>query len=497
MRTLRRGIAVLLWTGLLLLTGTSPAPTGALAADDPEEETADERRSPAALLAQVLDEPTARSAVTGVYVRSVEDGAVVYEQRSATSFVPASNAKIVTTAAALELLGPDHRYETRLAFTGRRMADSVLVGDLLIRGSGDPTFGSRRDDGADPLRRWAEQLAEEGVERVEGRIVGDDDVFADEPYAEGWDVSMLSAGPTAVPVSGLSYHDNLSTVQVNGSRADDAPIVRTRPNRYLEIDNRARTGGTRIRLSIERPLGSRSVRVSGTVPAERQTGRYVPVDNPTLFTAFSLAEELRRAGIEIDTRIVDVDDLSARPSYENAAVLARHSSPPLREIVDVTNRRSNNFYAEQIFRTLSPDGTSRAAARRIRSFLRRSGVDVEGVKIVDGSGLSRKTLLTPRALGQLLERMVAPGESDARRQFVESLPTGGEPRSTLSGRFAGLSVRAKTGSLENVRALSGYVESPSGETLAFSFLVNHFTGPSYRVEQLQNRLVRALATGRR
>lgn len=480
--------------GGLLLTPHFPAEAGTLLGDDP---TAGADEPPVAVrLAQVLDDATARSAVTGVYVRDVETGAVLYDQRSGTSLVPASNMKLVTTAAALELLGPGYRYETRLAFEGEQRGDSVLIGDLLIRGAGDPTFGSRRDSGVDPLRRWAEQLAEEGVQRFEGRIVGDDDIFADEPYGEGWDVSMLETGPTAVPVSGLSYHDNLATVQVRGTRSGDVPAVRTRPNRYLEIDNRARSGSSGSALRIQRELGSRRVRISGSIPTEQNTGRYVPVDNPTRYTAFSLAEALRRAGIETDAQILDVDDLPERPSYRGTRVLARHTSPPLSEIVGIVNRRSNNFFAEQLFRTLSPDGTSRAASRRIESFLRRSGVEMDGIEIVDGSGLSRKSLITPRALGQLLETMAEADEFPARRAFLGSIPNGGERRSTLQNRFTGLSVRAKTGSLQNVRALSGYVQTPTGETLAFSFLVNHFTGPAYRVERLQNRLVRALTTGR-
>ena len=121
-----------------------------------------------------------RTGISGIFVQDVATGTAVYEERADASLIPASNAKIVTTAAALELLGSGYRYETRLSFDGRREGDSVLVGDLLIRGSGDPTFGSRQDPGADPLRRWAEQLAEKGIERIEGRIIGDDDVFADE-----------------------------------------------------------------------------------------------------------------------------------------------------------------------------------------------------------------------------------------------------------------------------------------------------------------------------
>lgn len=493
LRSVAATVAAIVVFGLLGASSLAPSP--APTASPHPLETGDAPETKRTELARRIAAFADRTGISGVFVQDIATGTVVYEERADASLIPASNAKIVTTAAALELLGSGYRYETRLSFDGRREGDSVLVGDLLIRGSGDPTFGSRQDPGADPLRRWAEQLAEEGIERIEGRIIGDDDVFADASYPEGWDVSMLQSGPIAVPVSGLSYYDNLGTVQVEGGHPGARPIVRTHPNRYLEIENRARTRGTRSQLRIARDLGTRTVRITGSLPSERQTGRYVPVDNPTLFTAYSLGEALRRAGIETHVEVLDVDELSSRPSYEGTRVLARHSSPPLERIVETINRRSNNFYAEQVFRTLSPTGTSRAAARRIRRFLRRSDVGLEGVQIVDGSGLSRKNLLTPRSVVQLLTHMAEMETPDVTNPFVTSLPAGGERESTLQNRLAGISVRAKTGSLKNVRALSGYVDTARGRTLAFSFITNNFTGPGYRAEHLQNELIRALATG--
>jgi D-alanyl-D-alanine carboxypeptidase/D-alanyl-D-alanine-endopeptidase (penicillin-binding protein 4) len=162
--------------------------------------------------------------------------------------------------------------------------------------------------------------------------------------------------------------------------------------------------------------------------------------------------------------------------------------------VAIINKKSNNFYAEHVFRAFGYDGSARGAERRMKTFLRRVGADAStlqhAVSVNDGSGLSRKDMTTPRVVVDLLDYMDRHGEREA---FVASLARGGEPGTTLKHRLRGVRVRAKTGSLKSVRALSGYVERPDGRRLAFSFIANHYGGPSYRVTQTLDRLTRALA----
>ena len=168
-----------------------------------------------------------------------------------------------------------------------------------------------------------------------------------------------------------------------------------------------------------------------------------------------------------------------------------HVSPPLDEILKVVNKESNNFYAEQVFRSVAPGGGAEAAERRVKVLLSKAGISADRLSIRDGSGLSRKNLVTPHALGRLLAYMRDHPESDA---FVSSLPSGGEPQTTLRGRLHNVPVRAKTGSLEFVRALSGYTTTSDGRQVAFAVLANNFTGPSYAVTQSIDRVVASLAS---
>ena len=457
-----------------------------LAADD---EAPLETRTQAAIN-EILNEPDLPSAIWGIHVRDLESGRTVYSHNADKNLIPASNLKLFTTAAALDVLGPDYRYVTRLYFDGSTTADGTLRGDLIIRGSGDPTFGSRHAAGEDPFEAWARALRESGVRRVEGRLIGDDDAFEDNPYAEGWDVWHIATESYAPGAGGLAYADNLVELNLSGSN------VRTDPAGYVEVRSRPRTrrGGGYSPFSVERELGTNTIYLNGAVSSRYRGTMLIPIDNPTRFALHAFAEALREEGITVDAGRYDVDDLDSPPRYDGQEPLFTHVSPPLSEIVRRVNQRSDNFYAEQVFRTLSEDGSTRGGTRRVLAFLENAGVETDGLSIRDGSGLSRKDLVTPASMVGLLERM---NRHPARAAFFASLPEGGSASSTLRNRLSGVPVRAKTGSLEYVRALSGYVTAPNGHRYAFSVIANNYTTNGSAIASAMDRIVRALATGQR
>jgi D-alanyl-D-alanine carboxypeptidase/D-alanyl-D-alanine-endopeptidase (penicillin-binding protein 4) len=429
----------------------------------------------------------------GIYVQEVASGRVLAAQHAHQGLLPASTQKLLTTAAALDLLGPDFRYETVLYLNGK-IEGGILEGDLILRGSGDPTFGSPSWDAPDPLRQWAQELAKQGITQIKGRIIGDDNAFDDRPYADGWDVDYLTSQFTlglGFAVSGLSYHDNHVVLRVAATSPGMPPRVQQDPIPYLHVDNRALTAARRYgeALGIERAFGSESLRLYGTVPAGYHGTLGLPVANPTRYALEAFRHYLIAAGITVEAALVDVDDLPSPPRYDRSRPLLVHASAPLKEIVQLINRRSHNFYAEQLFRTLSPDGTAEGAARRIQVFLQRQGIATQGLVIRDGSGLSRKNLVPPAVLGELLRAMH--GHPD-REAFLASLPQGGEQRSTLVGRLSDVPVRAKTGSLMHVRTLCGYTTTADGRTVAFAFMANNYTLPAPRVVQAIDQMVRAL-----
>ncbi|MFB6097907.1 MAG: D-alanyl-D-alanine carboxypeptidase/D-alanyl-D-alanine-endopeptidase [Salinibacter sp.] len=440
----------------------------------------------------LLEQRRAEHAFWGVSIYDLARDSLLYSRNGDRGFLPASNQKLFTTAAALDLLGGSYRYETTLTFKGTTQ-DSVMTGDLRLVGSGDPTFGSTARGLSDPLREWAERLAEMGVRRIEGRLIGDDSAFNDTYYPDGWSVTYLTrqkGEQIGVKPGGLSYRDNSVPVTVEATQPGQPPEVFIQPEGVVKVENRATTsrrwrGST---LLINRTFSTNRLVLTGSVARSYHGVRNVPVSDPTTFTMRIFRQRLQEAGIETDLTLVDIDDLEA--PVADGSPLFVHLSPPLSEIVRVINKRSNNFYAEQVFHTYGWGGSTRGGIQRTESFLRRAGIRTRTLTINDGSGLSRKNLIPPRALRKLLVYMDDHAESKA---FLASLPRGGEQNTTLSLRLGRTEVRAKTGSLAFVRALSGYVERPSGGRVVFVLLANNYTGPSYQITHTMDDIVRMLA----
>lgn len=441
-----------------------------------------------------LRQRTADRAFWGLCVYDLERDSVLFSRNARRAFLPASNQKLFTTAAALDLLGRTHRYETTLAFRGTTR-DSVMQGDLILEGSGAPTFGSTAIRGGDdPLRDWAERLAQMGVRRIEGRLMGNDEEFSDRLYPDGWNVRYLTrqkGKQIGISSSGLSYRDNMISARIQATQPGIPPDVRLEPSGIVDFENQAVTnerwrGST---LRITRTFSTNKIVLTGSVAQSYEGIRSVPVSNPTVFALRTFRRHLQEAGIETSLKLARTDTVAEEPGERRPLFV--ELSPPLSEIVRIINKRSNNFYAEQVFRTYGWGGSIEGGAQRTETFLQRAGIDPRFLSIADGSGLSRKNLVTPRAVMKLLVRM---NEHPAREAFLSSLPRGGEPNTTLGSRLSQTSVWAKTGSLAFVRALSGYVERPGGTRIAFVVFANNYTGPSSQITRTVDEVVRLLAS---
>ncbi|MDX1530473.1 MAG: D-alanyl-D-alanine carboxypeptidase/D-alanyl-D-alanine-endopeptidase [Rhodothermales bacterium] len=235
-----------------------------------------------------------------------------------------------------------------------------------------------------------------------------------------------------------------------------------------------------------------SIQVEGSVSARYAGAARIPIQDPTAFTLHAFVEALEAAGIRTDLEVIDADDLEEDVTYGEDAPLLVHLSPPLIEILTAVNEKSNNFFAEQVFRTFAPGGTTAGGERRVFEFLEAAGIPTQGLSIRDGSGLSRKNLVSPETLGRLLAHMYT---HDLRDAFLRTLPQGGQEGTTLRYRLAGLPVFAKTGSLEHVRALSGYVAGPDDTPYAFVLFANNYTSKSSLVAVAQNEIAQAIARG--
>jgi D-alanyl-D-alanine carboxypeptidase/D-alanyl-D-alanine-endopeptidase (penicillin-binding protein 4) len=452
-------------------------------------------------LDRIFDEPIFTRALVGARVESLTTGEVLYDRNGGRRVVPASNMKLVTLAVAAGRLGWDFRYETRLEAAGE-VEDGVLWGDLIVVGSGDPSIGSLDEGPAPIFSEWIAALRDAGIRRVDGRLLGDDDVFEDEGRGAGWSWDHLTAG-YAAPSGGLSYNQNVAVIRVRPADAENAPatIVVTPPGHGLAIEARVTTGpaDSRARVSVRRDTGSRRLAVEGQVPAGGDPVlRTTAVDNPTRFFVDGLAAALADRGITIKGGSWDLDDVaSARPA-PTRRVIATHASPPLSVLAGHLMKASQNFYAETLLKTigLAPSGTGSDEAGRqaIRETLADWGIPADALVVYDGSGLSRYNYVTAGAIVDLLTHVWL--DDELRGPFMATLPVGGHD-GTLQSRMTDPDLRrrvlAKTGTIANVRALSGYLDTTYGEKVVFSIIANHFTVPSAQVDEAVERALARVA----
>jgi D-alanyl-D-alanine carboxypeptidase/D-alanyl-D-alanine-endopeptidase (penicillin-binding protein 4) len=458
----------------------------------------------------VFDAPIMAHARWGVRVVSLHTGEVLYELNPRRLMMPASNMKIVTLAGAANVLGWDYRFTTTLE-TDAPVEGETLRGDLYVRGGGDPTINRRNGRAAAVFAEWTAALKAAGIRRIAGRVIGDDQTFDDERLGAGWAWDYLEAG-YAAPVGALEYNEDAAELTVApAATAGEPAVVRLSAGSGLTVINRAVTGATGVAETIEfrRRLDTPVLEVTGTVPLPdandtasapvRTVTRQVAVVNPTLYFVQSFKDALESAGVEVEGDAVDFDDVAASLVGSMARrVLATAESPPLRDIAIVLMKVSQNLYAETLMKAAGTAGgglgTVPAGRAAILSALRGWIRDEQALVMADGSGLSRYNYVTPDLLVRILGRMY----SDPRHRdpFLATLPIGGKD-GTLAARMrrtrAEGNARAKTGSISNVRALSGYVHTRDGEMLAFSILANDFVIPAATVSWIADLAVEVLA----
>ena len=467
--------------------------------------------SSTAALREAVDQAVAEGGMPNawwtVLIEDADTGVALYERDTGRSFIPASNTKLYSTAAALNALGADFRFETRITTDGV-IVDGVLKGNLFVVGSGDPVIGGRFTDGdvTAYFRQWADSLKAHGIHTVEGNVIGDDDAFDEEAYGYGWQWDDLPYW-YAAEISALSFNDNCVDFYLDGTAIGQPATLRWEPHNtsFVTAENRSRTVASDAGITEDyfRTQGTNHFILSSLVPEGRTDGESLSVANATAFFVHVLREVLLQQGIAVTGGSVDIDDLAVKPAREHQTHLFSHFSPTLGEIVVPLNKNSQNLYAEQVLRALAaiqapasgePAAGSAALAiqRARRQTFGPAGVDTLHLQLVDGSGLARQNLVTSSMTASLLRFMWQYPDAAVREAFLGSLPVAGVD-GTLSGRMRGTSaegnVRAKTGTVGNASALSGYVTTPSGKTLIVSIMANHFVGSSRGPRQVQDRIM--------
>lgn len=446
-----------------------------------------------------IAQPRFAAASWGIAVVSLDDGHTVYAHDEGRLLLPASTAKLYTAAFALDRLGADYRTHTDVLAAGS-VARGRLHGSLILRGRGDPTLS-----GDEWAQRLAAQIADRGIRRVEGAVIGDDTVFSGPAIGAGWEASDLQTAYGAAP-GGLDIDENTMTIAVSQGTVDVAP-----EDAAVTI---ATSAQPRDGLELYRAPGSSTVHVLGGVAEGAATKRVrLSLPDPALSAARRLQAALIGRGIRVDGEARSVHWPVAAPTGETIASLP---SPPLGEILRAGLKRSQNLYLQSIFLLTgleaaeacsaqtspanSPDGTASGrsqpcwrnnlatvpkealAAEALTHWLSTKAIGPSSTTLDEGTGLSRHDLTTPASLAQLLTIMDASPQAAAWRDLLPVAGVDGTLVNRMRGTAAQGNVRAKTGSMSFVNTLAGYVTTKSGKRLAFAIMLNNYRAPPHSAD---------------
>ena len=481
--TLALSVALALSFGLAARPAGADAPPAAAPGAAPAEARAPEIE--AAVHALVSDR-SFKDAKIGISIVDVETGRVLAAHDEHVPLNPASNAKVYTAGAALATLHGDHRYETTLSGT---LKGAEITGPIVLRGTGDPSLAT-----AD-LTRMVAELHAMGVRRVAGDVLVDQRAFDEQVVPPAFEQQPSEWASFRAPVSAVALNENTVTMTVRPAAEGAPATVSFDPPGFVDMEGTVTTSGEGadgVGLVLAGSGQRLSAKVSGKVGVDARVVRFTRrVDDPTLLAGYALKSELDRAGIKVSGEV--------KAGSAKGAVLARHVSEPLSSLLYSVGKNSDNFYAEMIFKTMGGEVKKRPArhadaAEVVKEWVTKVGAFEQGMVIKNGSGLFDANRATASSMTTVLRAVYK--DPALQTEFVAQLAVGGAD-GTLKKRFrddrARRAIRAKTGTLEDAIALSGFVLGPQGKgPIAFSILMNGTTGKAAQARSGIDKLVEML-----
>ena len=459
-----------------------------------------------AKIRSILLRPQLQRGQIGVKIISLDTNKIIFEENAEKYFLPASNMKNFTVSAALEKLTPDFRFVTSVYAPAMPDASGAVRGDLIIYGRGDPSISTAFNDKDyfKGMNNLAEKIVASGIRRIEGNLVGDESYFSGDAVPGSWEWDDLQWYYGA-EVSALSVNDNALDLVVRPASTVGAPAgVQLLPNvnGVLLVNNTKTSGaGTKRDIGIRRRLGTNVVEVYGSIPlgAGAYTN-YVSVPKPALVFVSMLRRMLEQKGVVItgQTRTVDAEFRKNAPLPANLVEVTKLESPPLGLIAAKTMKPSQNLYTELILRAMGESIGDRTnprwtSANRgiavVDKFLQEIGAAPGSVLMYDGSGLSRHDLITPAAVVQVYSYMSRSRFAPVWRDSLTIAGVDGTLKDRFKGTRAENNARGKTGTIDQVSSLSGYLTTTAGEHLAFSFITNNIPGESLRTRTIDEIVV--------
>ena len=441
-----------------------------------------------------------------IYAVHSKTDSVIADFNSNVSLVPASTLKIVTTSAALGMLGSDFVFKTQLQYDGiLDTATGILKGNIYIIGGGDPTLESEyfreKKDTLSTIEKWAIILKKNGIKKISGSIIGDADIFEDNAIPSQWIWSDIGNyfGSAAY---GLSYHDNKYSVNFkSGSIGSKTTINSIQPDiKDLQLINEVTAGGITDSAYIYGAPYSFYRKAEGTIPPNKRNYEVEgSLPDPALACAQALEEALKALGITISQPATTVKRLKETGSYKPTTKKNIYTSysPTLDKIVYWTNFKSINLYAEHLLKFMSYRktgfGTETKGIDLVLGYWKDRGVDIGGFTMTDGCGLSRANVITTKTETQILAKMTKDKNFDA---FYKSFPIAGKSGSLgglCEGTFAENNLRAKSGYINMARSYAGYVKNRKGDLICFAVIANNYECSPTEMKRKLERLLIALA----
>ncbi len=439
-------------------------------------------------------------ASVSVYFADAENGMPLLDYNSGKSLTPASIMKLITSAVALELLGPQYIFKTKIGHTGiLDKRTGTLKGDIVIRGGGDPTLGSPyfTDHYKDFPDYWISEIRRIGIKNINGRVITDDSYYDFHPVPAKW-LWEDAGNYYGAGAYGFSVFDNTYKIYFGKDEDNQLIIKKTEPEEcWPEISNRLTSSGTSDEGYVFAAPYSTKGWMEGIIPSDLDNyALKASIPDPPLLIAVMVYKKLKAAGITLSEE-PGTYRLAKRITNDEMVNITETTSPPLSEILKVLNHESINLYAEHLIKELgkkySGIGSTRAGVEVVKEFLKNAGIPPEGLFIEDGSGLSPLNAINSKDLVSFLSYMRKKGKYFG--EYYSSIPEAGKD-GTLSNYFRdpvfGSGIRVKSGSMTRVRSYAGFFTTKSEKNIVFTIIVNNYSGPSRHIVTGMENIIKQL-----
>jgi len=464
------------------------------------------------VLKEIINDPDFKPATFAFLAIDAQTGEIIAQYHPDKALRPASNQKLISTATVLQLYGPDHRFQTRMGYTGHiDTLHHILYGNIIIRGGGDPTLGSHYFEQTRNhafLEQWVHAIKKLNIDSVAGQVIADAGIFSRDIVPVSWSWTNMGnyygAGACGLTIFDDLYHIYFDSDSTPGDTVTIDSIEPPIPNLIfnnglvadtIHDDESNILGAPYCNMRYIRgkiPLNKKGFSAKGSIP------------DPAAYAAYVLEKKLSESGIKIRNHATTVRKLllaGKRINEKDLHFVSTLFSPPLSEIIRQTNIHSINLFAEHFLDFCGLKLTGKAQTeidtKAVMHYWENQGMDIQGMALTDGSGLSQYNAVTPRQMVFLLNYMKH--NSPYFSTYYASLPVAGEKdkAGTLEGMFKGSmaenNLRAKSGTIDRVKAYSGYVTSQSGREIIFSMMVNNFSCSSRKARAQLEKLMIALA----